>query len=49
MYDDLWERTNKYAGYRYAVTSSTLPDRAAVGHGSADHLPLDELRYRAHL
>lgn len=30
MYD-VWERTNKYAGYRYAVTSSTLPDRAAVG------------------
>jgi Domain of unknown function (DUF4832) len=28
---DLWERANKYAGYRYAVTSSILPDRVAVG------------------
>ena len=28
---DIWERANKYAGYRYAVTSSILPDRAAVG------------------
>ena len=28
---DVWERANKYAGYRYAVTSSILPDRTAVG------------------
>ena len=28
---DTWERSNKYAGYRYTVTSSTLPDHAAVG------------------
>ncbi len=27
----LWERANKYAGYRYAVTSSILPDNVAVG------------------
>lgn len=28
---DTWERANKYAGYRYAVTSSILPDRAEMG------------------
>jgi hypothetical protein len=27
----MWERTNKYAGFRYAVTSAVLPDHAAVG------------------
>jgi hypothetical protein len=26
-----WERTNKYAGYRYAVTSVKLPDSETVG------------------
>jgi hypothetical protein len=26
-----WERTNKYAGYRYAITSVMLPDREPVG------------------
>lgn len=30
MYDT-WQRANKYAGYRYAVTSTTLPDHVAVG------------------
>lgn len=30
MYD-LWERANKYAGFRYAVTSAVLPNHAAVG------------------
>ena len=30
MYD-MWARTNKYAGYRYAVTSVTLPASAPAG------------------
>lgn len=30
MYD-MWARTNKYAGYRYAVTSTTLPASAPAG------------------
>lgn len=30
-FEDRWERANKYAGYRYAVTSSTMPDRTAAG------------------
>ena len=28
---DMWARTNKYAGYRYAVTSVTLPPSAPAG------------------
>jgi len=28
---DIWERTNKYAGYRYAVTSAMVPDYATAG------------------
>lgn len=27
----IWERANKYAGFRYAVTSSVLPDHAVAG------------------
>jgi hypothetical protein len=30
MYD-MWARTNKYAGYRYAVTSATVPASAPAG------------------
>ena len=30
MYDT-WARTNKYAGYRYAITSATVPDSATPG------------------
>jgi Domain of unknown function (DUF4832) len=30
MYD-MWARTNKYAGYRYAVTSTTVPASAPAG------------------
>jgi uncharacterized protein DUF4832 len=30
MYD-MWARTNKYAGYRYAVTSTTMPASAPAG------------------
>ncbi len=30
MYD-IWARTNKYAGYRYAVTSATVPASAPAG------------------
>ena len=28
---EIWARTNKYAGYRYAVTSATMPASAAPG------------------
>jgi Domain of unknown function (DUF4832) len=28
---DMWVRTNKYAGYRYAVTSATVPASAPAG------------------
>ncbi|MGB7145628.1 MAG: DUF4832 domain-containing protein [Mycobacterium sp.] len=28
---DMWARTNKYAGYRYAVTSATVPASAPAG------------------
>ncbi|WP_319445962.1 MULTISPECIES: DUF4832 domain-containing protein [unclassified Mycobacterium] len=28
---DLWSRTNKFAGYRYAVTRATLPPTVAAG------------------
>ena len=28
---DIWARTNKYAGYRYAITSVTVPDSATPG------------------
>jgi hypothetical protein len=28
---DLWSRTNKFAGYRYAVTRATLPPNVAAG------------------
>ena len=28
---DIWARTNKYAGYRYAITSATVPDSATPG------------------
>jgi hypothetical protein len=28
---DMWARTNKYAGYRYAVTSTTMPVSAPAG------------------
>ena len=30
MYE-MWARTNKYAGYRYAVTSATVPASAPAG------------------
>jgi hypothetical protein len=29
--NDMWTRTNKYAGYRYAVTSATVPASATPG------------------
>ncbi|MCB0933222.1 MAG: DUF4832 domain-containing protein [Mycobacterium sp.] len=28
---DIWARTNKYAGYRFAVTSARVPDKLPVG------------------
>lgn len=28
---DMWQRANKYAGFRYAVTSAVLPEHTAVG------------------
>ena len=42
-------RTNKYAGYRFAVTSALLPDKLPVGTRSADYSPLDQLWHRAGL